>query len=76
MIFENPFYKTEKLKLETIYTKDSELLDYLRQLSQKAVKEYVVFVEFNKIRFGKNIKSLNNKDDMDKTNKTFIDLST
>ena len=32
-------------------------------------------LKFNKIRFGKNMKSLNNKEDIDKTNKTFIDLS-
>ena len=75
MIYENPFNKTEKLKLEISFTKDSELLDYLRQFSHKAVKEHVVFVEFNKIRIGKNMKSLNNKEEMDKTNKTFIDLS-
>ena len=74
MVFDNPLNKKEKIKIVITINKHFKLKNYFDQLSIASVKDHVLFTELNKIRYSRNIKNLNNKDEMDKTSKSFIDL--
>ena len=62
------------IKIEIVFSKNAKLINYLAHLSNLAVKDHLMLIEINKIRASRNIKSLNNKNEIDTTNKTYLDI--